>query len=64
MYWMQVNENRALVEREKGDDFPGVKIVEDIGFVLLVGEEEEVSKLVSQACLTVSDEGEGEPELH
>ena len=60
-YWAQVNENRALVEREKGDDYPDIAVTEDAGYVLLVGEEDEISRFVSKACLTVSDEGEGDP---
>jgi hypothetical protein len=57
MYWVQVNENLSLVERERGNDYPNISITEDKGFVVLMGEESEVTGFVAKVGLTISDEG-------
>jgi hypothetical protein len=62
MYWMQVNENLTLVKRE-AKDFPQVRIVEDCGYVILIGEERVLANIVSRGILTISDQGEGEPKF-
>lgn len=63
MYWIQVNESKGLVSRELGNR-TDIKLIEDCGFVILTSKDEDVVVgFATKACLTVSDEGEGKPEL-
>lgn len=62
-YWIQVNENKGLISRELGDR-KDITLIEDAGFVLLVADDEDtVVGFAAAACLTISDEGEGKPDL-
>lgn len=65
VYWMQVNENYRLVKEAVAGACKQetVKIIKDAGFVLITGTEQDCCAVLGYGNLTVSDEGEGEPEL-
>lgn len=61
VYWMQVSENRRLVEESvrAAEKHGAVNVIDDGGFVLITGAEADCASVVAHGILTVTDEGAG-----